>query len=85
MTSDRFAFDLQDLETLARVYKAASAALVKRDPLYDAEKEAARRKNLRERLFTLAQPGSVEFHNLYAAVMSTYGDDPLSAYSSEDA
>ena len=46
-------------------------ALVTREPLDSAAKEAAR-KNLRGRLLALAQPGSVEFDKLYEQVMSTY-------------
>jgi hypothetical protein len=71
MASNPSVFDLPDLETIARVYKAASVALVTREPLDSAAKEAAR-KNLRGRLLALAQPGSVEFDKLYEQVMSTY-------------
>jgi hypothetical protein len=76
-TSDRSAFDPLDLEVIDRVYEAACAALLARDPVTDAHKENARQKNLRQRLFALAQPGSVDFDTLFDEVMSTY--DPPKA------
>jgi hypothetical protein len=76
-TSDRSAFDPLDLEVIDRVYEAACAALLARNPETDANKESARQKNLRQRLFVLAQPGSVDFDTLFDQVMSTY--DPPKA------
>jgi hypothetical protein len=72
MGSDRSAFDPLDLEIIDRVYEAAWAALIARDPSDNEEKDAARQKNLRQRLFALAQPGAIQFDALYELVTSSY-------------
>ena len=69
---DRSAFDPLDLEIIDRVYEAAWAALLARDPAETGDQAAARQKNLRQRLIVLAKPGSVDFDALYEKVLSSY-------------
>ena len=71
-STDRSAFDPLDLEIIDHVYEAAWAALLARDPVHTDAQEAARQKNLRQRLIVLAKPGSVDFDALYEKVLSTY-------------
>ena len=75
-SSDRSAFDPLDLEIIDRVYEAAWAALLARDPVDTDDQEAARQKNLRQRLIVLAKPGSVDFDTLYEKVLSAYAPPP---------
>ena len=81
MGSDHTAFDPLDLEIIDHVYEAACAALFARDATLDEPQEIDRQKDLRQRLFAVAEPGSVDFDTLYERVMSTYDARKLTALS----
>ncbi len=66
------ATDPLDLEIIDRVYGAAWAQLLARNPIQDEIEEAARQTNLRQRLFALSDPGRVDFDVLYGEVLSSY-------------
>ena len=70
--ADKSSFDPLDLEIIDRVYEAAWARLLAQNPIEDENEEAARQKNLRQRLFALSHPGRVEFDALYDEVLSSY-------------
>lgn len=72
---DKPSFDPLDLEIMDCVYEAAWTALAARCPVLDATDEAERQKNLRQRIFVLAQPGRVDFDALYEKALSSY-DEP---------
>lgn len=69
------AFDPLDLEIIDRVYEATWVAVVARNYSDSGATDAARQKNLRQRIFALVQSGGVQFDELYELVMSTY-DSP---------
>jgi hypothetical protein len=71
-SADSSSFDPLDLEIIDCVYEAAWAQLLARFPALSAEEEAERQKNLRKRLFALAQPGAVDFDTLFVNVMASY-------------
>ena len=60
-----------DLETIDRVYEAAWAQIIARDPFRNTEKDSERQEELRKRLFALAGPGSVDFDTLYDKVLTS--------------
>ena len=60
-----------DLEIIDRVYEAAWAQIVARDPLRNTEKDSERQPALRKRLFALAGPGSVDFDTLCDKVLAS--------------
>jgi hypothetical protein len=68
----RNGFDPLDLEIIDRVYEAAWAALLASGPIEGANQDDGRQKLLRQRLFALAQPGAVDFDNLYEKVLASY-------------
>ena len=65
--ADKSSFDPLDLEIVG-------GARCSR-PVLDATDEAERQKNLRQRIFVLAQPGRVDFDALYEKALSSY-DEP---------
>jgi hypothetical protein len=67
----RSGFDSLDLAILDSVYLAAWAHLVSRSPAVNEEDEK-RQKNLRQRLFALAKPGSVDFDTLYERALASF-------------
>jgi len=72
---DRSAFDPLDLEIIDRIYEATWVAVLARNYSDSGATDAARQKNLRQRIFALVQAGGVQFDELYELVMSTY-DSP---------
>jgi hypothetical protein len=60
-----------DLETIDRVYEAAWAQIIARDPFRNTEKDGERQAALRKRLFALAGPGSVDFDTLCDNVLAS--------------
>lgn len=60
-----------DLETIDRVYEAAWAQIIARDPFRNTEKDSERQEALRKRLFALAGPGYLDFDTLYDKVLTS--------------
>ena len=63
------AFQPLDLEIIDRVYEAAWAQIIARDPFHNAEKDSERQAVLRKRLFAFAGPGRVDFDTLCDRVL----------------
>ena len=68
----RSGFDSLDVAILDSVYIAAWAHLVGRSPPVNAEEDEKRQKNLRQRLFAFAKPGSVDFDTLYERAIASF-------------
>ena len=60
-----------DLETIDRVYEAAWAQIIARDPFRNTAKDSECQEALRKRLFALAGPGSVDFDTLCDKVLAS--------------
>jgi hypothetical protein len=63
------AFDPLDLEIIDRVYEAAWAQIEARQIDRDTEGDPERQRKLRERIFAVAEIGTVDFDALYERVI----------------
>jgi hypothetical protein len=65
------AFDPLDLEIIDRVYEAVWAQIEARQIDRDRKNDPERQQKLRERIFAVAEIGSVDFDALYERVTDT--------------